>query len=87
MEKKPVVTCYGDQSLFYNLAGRVVQNLPKEPIDWKRLTIGGLLRESGREVGRGVLVVVCIGVVMVVLDGRMTVDLTDTFRFTLVIFS
>ena len=58
MEKKPVVTCYGDQSLFYNLAGRVVQNLPKEPIDWKRLTRG----TTGG--GRGVLILVYIVVVM-----------------------
>ncbi|XP_010903475.2 trafficking protein particle complex subunit 10 isoform X2 [Esox lucius] len=36
MENKPIVTCAGDQSLFTSLYTSLAQQLPKEPMEWRR---------------------------------------------------
>ncbi|XP_014773822.1 trafficking protein particle complex subunit 10 [Octopus bimaculoides] len=36
METKPVVTCYGDSSLFSGLQAHINRGLPKEATEWKR---------------------------------------------------
>ncbi|KAK9402061.1 hypothetical protein NXF25_010417 [Crotalus adamanteus] len=36
MENKPIVTCAGDQSLFSSLYPTLSQQLPKEPMEWRR---------------------------------------------------
>uniref|UniRef100_A0A4W5MKS6 Trafficking protein particle complex subunit 10 n=1 Tax=Hucho hucho TaxID=62062 RepID=A0A4W5MKS6_9TELE len=36
MENKPIVTCAGDQSLFTSLYTSLAQQLPREPMEWRR---------------------------------------------------
>ncbi|XP_052424388.1 trafficking protein particle complex subunit 10 [Carassius gibelio] len=36
MENKPIVTCAGDQNLFTSLYGSLTQQLPREPMEWRR---------------------------------------------------
>ncbi|KAJ8246715.1 hypothetical protein GJAV_G00254590 [Gymnothorax javanicus] len=36
MENKPIVTCAGDQTLFTSLYSQLTQQLPREPMEWKR---------------------------------------------------
>ncbi|KAI1885447.1 hypothetical protein AGOR_G00220300 [Albula goreensis] len=36
MENKPIVTCAGDQALFTSLYGSLAQQLPREPMEWRR---------------------------------------------------
>ncbi|XP_035379561.1 trafficking protein particle complex subunit 10 [Electrophorus electricus] len=36
MENKPIVTCAGDQNLFTGLYGLLSQQLPREPMEWRR---------------------------------------------------
>ncbi|KAF4107814.1 trafficking protein particle complex subunit 10 [Onychostoma macrolepis] len=36
MENKPIVTCAGDQNLFTALYGSLTQQLPREPMEWRR---------------------------------------------------
>ncbi|XP_077473021.1 trafficking protein particle complex subunit 10 [Stigmatopora argus] len=36
MENKPIVTCAGDQALFTSLYTSLAQQLPKEPMEWRR---------------------------------------------------
>nr|XP_056714262.1 trafficking protein particle complex subunit 10 [Euleptes europaea] len=36
MENKPIVTCAGDQSLFSSLYPTLSQQLPREPMEWRR---------------------------------------------------
>uniref|UniRef100_UPI00358F56F4 trafficking protein particle complex subunit 10 isoform X2 n=1 Tax=Myxine glutinosa TaxID=7769 RepID=UPI00358F56F4 len=36
MENKPIVTCAGDSSLFSSLQPTLVQQLPKESVEWRR---------------------------------------------------
>ncbi|XP_015219071.1 trafficking protein particle complex subunit 10 isoform X2 [Lepisosteus oculatus] len=36
MENKPIVTCSGDQSLFTSLYHCLAQQLPREPMEWRR---------------------------------------------------
>ncbi|KAM9803304.1 trafficking protein particle complex subunit 10 isoform X1 [Syngnathus typhle] len=36
MENKPIVTCAGDQALFTSLYTALAQQLPREPMEWRR---------------------------------------------------
>uniref|UniRef100_A0A671W1D0 Trafficking protein particle complex subunit 10 n=1 Tax=Sparus aurata TaxID=8175 RepID=A0A671W1D0_SPAAU len=36
MENKPIVTCAGDQSVFTSLYTSLAQQLPREPMEWRR---------------------------------------------------
>ncbi|XP_020782651.1 trafficking protein particle complex subunit 10 [Boleophthalmus pectinirostris] len=36
MENKPIVTCAGDQALFTSLYTTLAQQLPREPMEWRR---------------------------------------------------
>ncbi|XP_041114693.1 trafficking protein particle complex subunit 10-like isoform X2 [Polyodon spathula] len=36
MENKPIVTCAGDQNLFTSLYHSLAQQLPREPMEWRR---------------------------------------------------
>ncbi|XP_010901636.2 trafficking protein particle complex subunit 10 isoform X2 [Esox lucius] len=36
MENKPIVTCAGDQALFSSLYTPLAQQLPREPVEWRR---------------------------------------------------
>lgn len=36
MENKPIVTCAGDQNLFTSLYPALTQQLPREPMEWRR---------------------------------------------------
>ncbi|XP_057707819.1 trafficking protein particle complex subunit 10 isoform X1 [Corythoichthys intestinalis] len=36
MENKPIVTCAGDQALFTSLYTSLAQQLPREPMEWRR---------------------------------------------------
>ncbi|XP_018595482.1 trafficking protein particle complex subunit 10 isoform X2 [Scleropages formosus] len=36
MENKPIVTCAGDQALFTSLYNSLTQQLPREPMEWRR---------------------------------------------------
>ncbi|CAB1346918.1 unnamed protein product [Coregonus sp. 'balchen'] len=36
MENKPIVTCAGDQTLFTSLYTHLAQQLPREPMEWRR---------------------------------------------------
>uniref|UniRef100_A0A1A8MMX0 Trafficking protein particle complex 10 n=2 Tax=Nothobranchius pienaari TaxID=704102 RepID=A0A1A8MMX0_9TELE len=36
MENKPIVTCAGDQNLFTSLYTSLAQQLPREPMEWRR---------------------------------------------------
>ncbi|XP_028992133.1 trafficking protein particle complex subunit 10 [Betta splendens] len=36
MENKPIVTCAGDQGLFMSLYTSLAQQLPREPMEWRR---------------------------------------------------
>uniref|UniRef100_A0AAY4BYE3 Trafficking protein particle complex subunit 10 n=1 Tax=Denticeps clupeoides TaxID=299321 RepID=A0AAY4BYE3_9TELE len=36
MENKPIVTCAGDQALFTSLYNALAQQLPREPMEWRR---------------------------------------------------
>lgn len=36
MENKPIVTCAGDQALFTSLYATLAQQLPREPMEWRR---------------------------------------------------
>ncbi|MEQ2218973.1 hypothetical protein XENOCAPTIV_010739, partial [Xenoophorus captivus] len=36
MENKPIVTCAGDQGLFKSLYTSLAQQLPREPMEWRR---------------------------------------------------
>ncbi|XP_061091559.1 trafficking protein particle complex subunit 10-like isoform X1 [Conger conger] len=36
MENKPIVTCAGDQALFTSLCNPLAQQLPREPMEWRR---------------------------------------------------
>ncbi|XP_069491778.1 trafficking protein particle complex subunit 10 [Ambystoma mexicanum] len=36
MENKPIVTCAGDQNLFTSLYPSLTQQLPREPMEWRR---------------------------------------------------
>ncbi|XP_048834337.1 trafficking protein particle complex subunit 10 isoform X2 [Brienomyrus brachyistius] len=36
MENKPIVTCAGDQTLFSSLYNSLTQQLPREPMEWRR---------------------------------------------------
>ncbi|KAI1899189.1 hypothetical protein AGOR_G00059140 [Albula goreensis] len=36
MENKPIVTCAGDQALFTSLYNSLAQQLPREPMEWRR---------------------------------------------------
>uniref|UniRef100_A0A3B3RF46 Trafficking protein particle complex subunit 10 n=1 Tax=Paramormyrops kingsleyae TaxID=1676925 RepID=A0A3B3RF46_9TELE len=36
MENKPIVTCAGDQALFMSLYNSLTQQLPREPMEWRR---------------------------------------------------
>ncbi|KAL4609094.1 trafficking protein particle complex subunit 10 isoform X2 [Arapaima gigas] len=36
MENKPIVTCAGDQALFSSLYNSLTQQLPREPMEWRR---------------------------------------------------
>lgn len=36
MENKPIVTCAGDQSLFTSVYSTLTQQLPREPMEWRR---------------------------------------------------
>ncbi|XP_064628401.1 trafficking protein particle complex subunit 10-like [Lineus longissimus] len=36
MDKKPIVTCHGDQSLFSSVQPILTQQISKEPVEWKR---------------------------------------------------
>ncbi|XP_057401335.1 trafficking protein particle complex subunit 10 isoform X3 [Balaenoptera acutorostrata] len=36
MENKPIVTCAGDQNLFTSLYPTLSQQLPREPVEWRR---------------------------------------------------
>ncbi|XP_064183833.1 trafficking protein particle complex subunit 10-like isoform X1 [Anguilla rostrata] len=36
MENKPIVTCAGDQALFTSLYNPLAQQLPREPMEWRR---------------------------------------------------
>lgn len=36
MENKPIVTCSGDQNLYTALSSLLAQQLPKEPMEWRR---------------------------------------------------
>ncbi|XP_064413277.1 trafficking protein particle complex subunit 10 isoform X2 [Latimeria chalumnae] len=36
MENKPIVTCAGDQTLFTSLFQTLTQQLPREPMEWRR---------------------------------------------------
>ncbi|XP_061647822.1 trafficking protein particle complex subunit 10 [Phyllopteryx taeniolatus] len=36
MENKPIVTCAGDQALFTSLYASLAQQLPREPMEWRR---------------------------------------------------
>ncbi|KAG5833739.1 hypothetical protein ANANG_G00279070 [Anguilla anguilla] len=36
MENKPIVTCAGDQTLFSSLYNTLAQQLPREPMEWRR---------------------------------------------------
>ncbi|CAH2218559.1 trafficking particle complex subunit 10 [Pelobates cultripes] len=36
MENKPIVTCAGDQNLFTAVYSNLTQQLPREPMEWRR---------------------------------------------------
>nr|KAF6382428.1 hypothetical protein mPipKuh1_008808 [Pipistrellus kuhlii] len=36
MENKPIVTCAGDQNLFTSIYPTLSQQLPREPMEWRR---------------------------------------------------